>query len=114
MDCLMRYSWPGNVRELQNVIERAASLAENGIITICHLPAELYAPVLPLLPFQETPLVQPLGNREQRKKIFNDAEKNQILHLLNIYGGNVSQVARELEVSRKTLYNKIHRYTIDN
>ena len=40
LECLKEYSWPGNVRELQNVVERAANLAENGIITVRNLPAE--------------------------------------------------------------------------
>lgn len=114
IECLRQYSWPGNVRELQNVIERAASLAENGIITMHHLPAEFYSPSLPGLASPVTPLIQAIGSREQRKKIANEAERNRILQLLNVYGGNVSQVARVLEVSRKTLYNKIRLYTIKN
>ena len=42
-DYLTQYKWPGNVRELQNVGERAASLAENGIISLRQLPVEFYA-----------------------------------------------------------------------
>ena len=38
---LSRYDWPGNVRELQNVIERAAALADGPIIRVQHLPDEL-------------------------------------------------------------------------
>jgi DNA-binding NtrC family response regulator len=39
--CLRRYSWPGNVRELENVIERAAVLAEGPEVTGRDLPAEI-------------------------------------------------------------------------
>jgi len=42
-DYLNQYKWKGNVRELQNVVERAASLAENGIISLQQLPVEFYA-----------------------------------------------------------------------
>jgi PAS domain S-box-containing protein len=113
IDCLKRYTWPGNVRELQNVVERAASLAEDGIITLRHLPAELYgaSPLRPSPMFLQTGLVD---CREQRKNLVKDAEKHKILSLLNMYGGNVSHVARELGLSRKTLYNKMRIYSIQN
>jgi transcriptional regulator with PAS, ATPase and Fis domain len=39
--CLRRYAWPGNVRELENVIERAAVLAEGSEVTLRDLPAEI-------------------------------------------------------------------------
>ncbi len=41
MASLRRYAWPGNVRELQNVIERAAVLADGPDITVRDLPAEI-------------------------------------------------------------------------
>lgn len=113
-DCLKRYSWPGNVRELQNVVERAASLAENGIIGLRHLPAEICAPPVrpqPTLMQQAMPVLE---NREQRQQLAKNAEKQKILMLLDRHAGNVSQVARELGVSRKTLYNKMQAYAIKN
>jgi transcriptional regulator with PAS, ATPase and Fis domain len=114
IDCLKQYSWPGNIRELQNVVERAASLAENGKITLWHLPAEIYTPSSnkPSPSLLET--VQALDCREQRQQLAKDAERHRILSLLNMHAGNVSQVARELGVSRKTLYNKMRVYAIQN
>jgi len=111
--CLVGYAWPGNVRELQNVVERAASLAENGSITLQHLPAELFAPpagkVYPsILPLQVA------DSREKRQKLARDAEKRKIQGLLNAHAGNVSRVAREMGVSRKTLYSKMRIYSIQN
>ncbi|MBU2699664.1 transcriptional regulator of acetoin/glycerol metabolism [Sporomusaceae bacterium BoRhaA] len=114
VDCLMQYAWPGNIRELQNVVERAVSLAQDGVITLRQLPPEFYSTPSQALPVGKTLPLSIVGSREQRKKIAHDAEKNKIIQLLNIYGGNVSQVARVLEVSRKTLYNKIRLYTIQN
>jgi transcriptional regulator of acetoin/glycerol metabolism len=114
IECLTRYSWPGNVRELQNVVERAASLAENGDISLRHLPVELFAlpgtKTFPAVP----PAVQVPDSREKRQRLARDAEKHRIQGLLNTYGGNVSRVAREMGCSRKTLYNKMRVYLIEN
>jgi len=114
IDCLIRYNWPGNVRELQNVVERAASIAENGIITLRHLPTEIYDPSLYKLPAVAFQHLENLDCREQRQKLVRDAERHRILSLLNMHAGNVSKVARELGVSRKTLYNKMRIYAIQN
>lgn len=113
-DYLAEHDWPGNVRELQNVVERAASLAENGVISIRQLPMELYSP----RSYTPKPMSLPesLRNetREQRKNAIRKMEKNRIIELLNLHGGNVSKVAREMEISRKTLYNKMYLYNIQN
>ena len=114
VNCLLQYHWPGNVRELQNVVERAASLAENGFIAMRHLPTELqttgYCQVsAPGSHHNEVP-----DCREERKKLGKEAERHRILSLLNQYAGNVSQVARVLAVSRKTLYSKMRQYEIQN
>jgi len=39
---LIHYQWPGNIRELENVIERGMALAENDILTVKNMPAELF------------------------------------------------------------------------
>lgn len=113
VECLKLYGWPGNVRELQNVVERAASLAEDGIITLQHLPAEFFMPASSSLPLAG-PSGQILNCREQRQQAARDVEKHKIQRLLNVHAGNVSRVARELGVSRKTLYNKMRAYAIQN
>jgi Nif-specific regulatory protein len=45
-DMLAAYPWPGNLRELENVIERAARMAEGDVIHWYHLPPSLQAPLL--------------------------------------------------------------------
>jgi PAS domain S-box-containing protein len=52
--------------------------------------------------------------REQRRKTVRESEKAGIIDLLNRHGGNVSNVAREMGVSRKTLYNKMRAGGIEN
>ncbi|CQR73686.1 Acetoin dehydrogenase operon transcriptional activator AcoR [Sporomusa ovata DSM 2662] len=110
---LNRYHWPGNVRELQNVIEHAACLAGNGVIAVGHLPEVFYAPSSP----RKQAVPQPydtIFSREQRKKIAGFTEKDKIISKLDAFAGNVSRVAKELGISRKTLYNKMRLYAITN
>jgi sigma-54 dependent transcriptional regulator, acetoin dehydrogenase operon transcriptional activator AcoR len=112
MHYLYAYPWPGNVRELQNVVERAANLAINCVISMHQLPGEIVnrhtgtTPVLPATP--------PPADRNQRLLHRREREKHQLLHLLSVHDGNISQVARELGVSRKTVYNRMHRHAIAN
>jgi len=117
MECLERFDWPGNVRELQNVVERAVSLTEAGVITLAHLPMEVYAPQR-LVHSQAQgllfPAVKDSFGREQRRQLLNGLERQQILMLLSKWGGNISVVARELGVSRNTLYRKMRLYAIEN
>ena len=114
MERLLQYHWPGNVRELQNIVERAASLAENGVITLRHLPAELNGGARIPVAVDDGRPEEAFDCREQRKQVARESEKQKILSLLNLYAGNVSKVARTLGVSRKTLYNKMHSYSILN
>jgi len=116
LECLKRYSWPGNVRELQNIVERAALLAENGIITVRNLPPEIiessghHSLSLTLANYSH----QNIKCRQERRKTANEIEKYKIINLLNSFGGNVSKVAKEMGVSRKTVYNKMRIYSIKN
>ncbi len=115
IEYLRRYAWPGNVRELQNVVERAVSLSEAGLITLAELPAEILAgPPVPAGP-PLYPLAYRAGlGREQRRQLAGEAERQRILLLLSNSGGNVSLAAREMGVSRNTLYRKMRLYAIEN
>jgi PAS domain S-box-containing protein len=115
--CLERFHWPGNVRELQNVVERAVSLAESEVITVVHLPMEVYVPQK-TVPSQTKSLLpsspKECFGREQRRQLLDAAERQEILLLLSKCGGNISVVARELGISRNTLYRKMRLYAIEN
>jgi|CZCA01.1.fsa_nt_gi transcriptional regulator of acetoin/glycerol metabolism len=116
IDCLTAYKWPGNVRELQNVVERMVSIATDGRIGIKHVPDEI------LYPKQThgtlTPLSQGLQDpqtttfRRHRERIQRSVEAGQreeLLYLLEKHGGNITQVAKELDVSRNTVYRRMKR-----
>ncbi|MEN6350066.1 MAG: helix-turn-helix domain-containing protein, partial [Syntrophomonas sp.] len=116
MKYLLNYNWPGNVRELQNVVERMASIAGDGHICLENLPAAIHPKNEKVLP-QEVPstarAAKVCSEREKRKQFMAEYECNEILNLLARHGGNISEVAREMEVSRNTVYRKMKLYNID-
>jgi transcriptional regulator with PAS, ATPase and Fis domain len=96
-DFLLKYEWPGNIRELENAIERAVILAKGDYIEVPDLAQQsLYLPHK-----------APVG------KTMREIEKNHILNILVEAGGNCSEAARLLGISRMTLYNKIKAYGLN-
>lgn len=108
-ELLQSYHWPGNVRELQNITERVV-LASNGYrIEPAHLPHEILDSLNHQLPQK--------GNRDLYHQIgikgqMAELERNQIIDLLKLYNGNVTRVAQEMNVSRRTIHRKIKLYNI--
>jgi len=117
LECLEQFDWPGNVRELQNVAERAVSLTESEVISLEHLPTEIYMPQKPehnSLSLALSPTSMGSIGRRQRQQLFGEIERQRIVVCLAKSGGNVSVVAQELGISRNTLYRKMHLYEINN
>ena len=95
---LRAYHWPGNVRELKHMMERAVLLSGEG---------ELEPEVLSLSPQQDSPNPKQ-GNAEP------DAEDAALIRdALAQAGGNVSEAARKLGVSRMTLRYRIKKYNLE-
>ncbi len=94
---LTRYSWPGNVRELENAMERGIILMRGSELTEKSLP----------LPIQRQ---AGAGEMATSGGALSDAERRLILETLAATGGNKSEAARRLGITRKTLQNKLHRY----
>jgi DNA-binding NtrC family response regulator len=97
IDFLLSYEWPGNVRELENAIERAVILAQNSLIGIADLPQ------------QDLVLAHPTSAPRNLKLV----EKSHILNVLTETGGNYTEAARILGISRMTLYNKAKAYELN-
>jgi transcriptional regulator with PAS, ATPase and Fis domain len=110
---LTNHSWPGNVRELQNVIERAIILCEdNGMLGPEHLGigSQQDLGVAPLL-VQDSPVYLNSSSSEPKKlATLAEVEKNHILTALNHCKGNRTHAANLLDVSIRTLRNKLHEY----
>ncbi|MFQ5748149.1 MAG: sigma-54-dependent transcriptional regulator [Planctomycetota bacterium] len=91
---LESYPWPGNVREVRNVMERAAILAEGGIVGLEHLPGGMQVSAF-------------LGRRFPSAAggfpPLAEVEKLYIERVLEQAGGNLSEASRVLGISRNTL-----------
>jgi transcriptional regulator with PAS, ATPase and Fis domain len=102
LDFFMQYSWPGNIRELINVIEYAFVLCPEGDISLTHLPTQLLG--------QEPASLQQ-GSKTSRK-LTKGNEKQELIQALQAAGGNKSEAARRLGVSRVTLWKRIKKFGI--
>ncbi|MFH1078768.1 MAG: sigma 54-interacting transcriptional regulator [Pseudomonadota bacterium] len=116
LDVLSRYNWPGNVRELQNVVERMVNSISGSSLEIEHLPSEIRGPFPSVdLPMPTYTAMKQSGltlkeAHDQNRLREVDEEKNRIIRLLGRHNGNISSVAREMGISRTTLYKKMQTY----
>jgi len=95
---LRDYKWPGNIRELRNVLERAALLCDDCIITRSDLRFE-------------TAAAQTMRG-ESTNLTLQQIERQHIERVLQETGGKVAEAAVRLDVPRSTLYQKIKAYGI--
>jgi DNA-binding NtrC family response regulator len=95
VNCLLAHPWPGNVRELRNAIQRACLLCRGDVIIPEHLPPKIAALAS--------------GTREIRseKGRLSQVERATILATLAETGGNRTQAAKKLGISRRALIYKI-------
>lgn len=116
MSGLLAHNWPGNVRELQNVVERAAILAEEGV----PISAELMGltPPAPAAPVPVTPAIQESATSspasDSQVVPLHELEKRAIFEALERTNGNRTQAAELLQISIRTLRNKLAEYRGDN
>ena len=96
---LRRYGWPGNVRELRNVLERAVILADDARIDVEHLH---------LLPWEGDEAEEPITTGEGIAAV----EKQMILKAIEDAGGNKTEAARLLRITRRMLYSRMKKHGI--
>ncbi|SEM87496.1 two component, sigma54 specific, transcriptional regulator, Fis family [Nitrosospira multiformis] len=98
METLVAASWPGNVRQLMNVVERCVALST----------APLISPVL---------VYDAMHREEEQLVSFEDArrsfERDYLVRVLKITGGNVTQAARLAKRNRTEFYKLLQRYQLD-
>ncbi len=104
MDQLLRYDWPGNVRELMNAVERGVVLGRSE-----YLGKE----DLPLVSRDEGPVAASVSTDMLPPPLpLEEVEKATILRTLEATGGNKSEAARRLGITRKTLHKKLKKYGV--
>jgi DNA-binding NtrC family response regulator len=109
VECLVGYTWPGNVRELRNVIDRAVLLCTDGVITPEHLPTDKMRQRVALF----TPAASPDGQgADPLIAALAEREKQSFVDALARCGGNQTQAARLLGVSRGTFLTRMNAYGI--
>ncbi|MCF8029176.1 MAG: sigma-54 dependent transcriptional regulator [Desulfobacteraceae bacterium] len=107
MDNLLKYPWPGNARELENVVERAVILSPGEYVTEKDLPLNISQTAAKTEPGPSERPGQPGGSGS-----LDEMEKSAITGALERAGGNKSEAARLLGITRRTLYNKLDKYNI--
>ncbi len=102
MEIFSRYPWPGNVRELRNAVEYAFVLCQDGAIDVRHLPPRMLRPTG--------------GGGDSPASVSDaaaDAERRALLAALRQAGGNQSEAARILNVSRVTVWKRMKKHGVD-
>jgi DNA-binding NtrC family response regulator len=108
LDLLADQPWPGNVRQLQNLVERMVLLSDGPTIGRDAVADELARGSTPPPPLAAEAGTEASGTTLEAKR--RDAEREAVTKALERAGGNRTQAARVLGVSRRTLYNKLAEY----
>lgn len=95
---LRKHIWPGNVRELDHTIEKAVILSQGILLNKSDLGFTINE--------------NSVEDTKAQRKTLEEIEKLAIIDALNHHNGNLSEVAKELKITRQTLYNKIGKYRI--
>lgn len=116
---LMDHPWPGNLRQLRHVLRSAAALADGRPIMLEHLPSLRASSPPPAPPSQAAAAPVPLAAAapaDEPPVKLNPIQANErqvLVQMLEQHRWNVSNVAKALDVSRNTLYRKLHKLHIE-
>jgi two-component system, NtrC family, response regulator AtoC len=120
LDRLASYGWPGNIRELENVLERTLLFCDSLEIDASDLPPEIggvaipaassSVSVSPVTPVGERAPTGPQSLKEIVRAETERVERELIVRALEETGGNVTQAARLLKISRKSLQMKMKEF----
>jgi DNA-binding NtrC family response regulator len=100
---LERFAWPGNVRQLINTIERAKILADDKVIQLADLPAEIAKAAQ-----------TPRSTITTGEECLADLERKHVVGVLERTRGNKAQAARLLGISRRSLYRFMEKYELQS
>ena len=115
LDRLTRHDWPGNVRELDNVLRLALALCDGSALEPCHvmLAGDCLASQNDCLaveddcPAAESEIAHHPSQPSRLSSLPDLSSAEELQSALDALGGNVSRLARELGISRTTLYKRL-------
>ncbi len=102
LSLLTAYDWPGNVRELRNTVEKMVVLSRSERLSARDVPPNIRDAVKGRVSLQRVPVLM-AGS-------LADTERRKIMAVLEKNGGNRTQAAIELGISRRTLHRKLRDY----
>lgn len=108
LQLLTNHSWPGNVRELRNVVETIMVLATCDVVDLATLPSGLFDELAGAREPAHATDTHPV-----REATLGRVEKDAISAAILVRQGNLTQVARDLNISRSTLYLKVKKHALD-
>ena len=112
MEVFLTYMWPGNIRQLENVLERMILLSDHDVLMMKNIPMEMTQSISMVTPTL-TPETMSAGSfKEIVKETTQRIEKDLIVSALQDTHGNVTQAAKKLGISRKSLQNKMKEYQL--
>jgi two-component system response regulator HydG len=112
LERLKQHAWSGNLRELGNVVKRAVLLSTGPLIHLDCLPAMLLSGSTASSSTQEGASGKPPAD-EGLRGVAHQAERDAILAALERNGYNKTRTAEQLNIDRKTLYNKLRSYGLE-
>ncbi len=104
LNILMQYDFPGNIRELENIIEHAAVLCRESIISCEHLPPEI---------LEKMESIKVIIPEDSTNKLLVAQEEQLIRSILRKHGGHRKKTAEELGIHPSTLWRKMKKYGIE-
>ncbi len=116
LDAFAQYWWPGNVRQLKNEIQRAVAMSvPGGTIEPSHLSPEIASPRLPGVSGPTASgSIRIARPTENLATAIEQVEREMIQASLDRTGGNISETARALGLTRRGLYLKLRRLGLDS
>ena len=103
---LLKYSWPGNIRELKNLMERLCIFYSGDIIKVEDLPNYILKGNIPVSQINKVQI-------KSLKQVREEAEKEVIKKALEVYGKNLKEIAKVLDIDLSSLYRKIKQYNLE-
>lgn len=113
LEALRKHPFYGNVRELENILERAVIFADTPVLKVENL--DLRSSSIKVGSSADTSSTNCLGNQSDdfEAKTLKEIEMETIIRALHRWEGNRTRAAEELQISRRTLINKIAEYQLD-